>query len=72
MTRRNYKPHEEFEDDQNKKYSSNTDRSSPLVDHEKKGEISKFIKDDSMKKALDKKGIKHLFPIQYETFDQIY
>jgi len=37
-----------------------------------KGILNNFIKDPKMIEALNRKGIKTLLPIQYETFEFIY
>ena len=35
------------------------------------GKLNKFIDDKRMQEILIKKGVKHLFPVQYLTFDFI-
>ena len=37
-----------------------------------KSELSYFIKNEKMIQVLKDKGIKRFFPVQYETFDQIF
>ena len=41
-------------------------------DFPEKSELTYFIKNDRMIQVLKDKGIKRFFPVQYETFDQIF
>ena len=40
--------------------------------HKKLGKLSKFRISKTTRKKLKERGIKYLFPIQYQTFDHVY
>ena len=41
-------------------------------EHKKLGKLSKFRISKTTRKKLKERGIKYLFPIQYQTFDHVY
>ena len=47
-------------------------RGTSAPESSEKADLNKYVKDEQMRKILNKKGIIKLFPIQYENYNLIY
>lgn len=63
---------EEFEEKSRKLVKSEVTPVNGAVSAEEKSELTYFIKDEKVLEVLREKGIKKFFPVQYETYQDIF